>query len=85
MVRQVFATFSQGMKVGGGNALRKAVISILLLGVGVAAGDINLDYGMVHLNTNVLAGTGNTINITSAVGINTQKLEILLLLLELLL
>ena len=27
---------------------------------------------MVHLNTAVLAGTGNTINITSSVGINTQ-------------
>ena len=33
--------------------------------------DINLDYGMVHLNTAVLAGTGNTLNITSSVGINT--------------
>ena len=26
---------------------------------------------MVHLNTAVLAGTGNTLNITSSVGINT--------------
>ena len=66
------ATFSQGVKLGGGNALReKAHINTTAWSASVAAGDINLDYGMVHLNTAVLAGTGNTLNITSSVGINT--------------
>ena len=66
------ATFSQGMKVGGGNALReKAHVNSTAWSASVAAGDINLDYGMVHLNTAVLAGTGNTLNVTSSVGINT--------------
>ena len=67
------STFSQGMKIGGGNALQeKAHINTTAWSASVAAGDINLDYGMVHLNTAVLAGTGNTLNITSATGINTQ-------------
>ena len=67
------ATFSQGMKVGGGNALQeKAHINTTAWSASVAAGDINLDYGMVHLNTAVLAGTGTTLNITSSVGINTS-------------
>ena len=35
-------------------------------------GDINLDNGMVHYNSANLAGTNNTLNITSSVGINTQ-------------
>ena len=66
------ATFSQGMKVGGGNALReKCHINTTAWSASVAAGDINLDYVMVHLNTAVLAGTGNTLNVTSSVGINT--------------
>ena len=66
------STFSQGMKVGGGNALQeKAHINTTAWSASVAAGDINLDYGMVHLNTAVLAGTGNTLNVTSSVGINT--------------
>ena len=66
------ATFSQGMKLGGGNALQeKAHINTTAWSASVAAGDINLDYGMVHLNTAVLAGTGNTLNVTSSVGINT--------------
>ena len=66
------STFSQGMKIGGGNALQeKAHINTTAWSASVAAGDINLDYGMVHLNTAVLAGTGNTLNITSSVGINT--------------
>ena len=66
------ATFSQGVKLGGGNALQeKCHINTTAWSASVAAGDINLDYGMVHLNTAVLAGTGNTLNITSSVGINT--------------
>ena len=35
-------------------------------------GDINLDNGMVQYNSSNLAGTNNTLNITSSVGINTQ-------------
>ena len=67
------ATFSQGVKLGGGNALQeKAHINTTAWSASVAAGDINLDYGMVHLNTAVLAGTGTTLNITSSVGINTS-------------
>ncbi len=67
------STFSQGLKVGGGNPLfEKAHINTTAWSANVAAGDINLDYGMVHLNTAVLAGTGNTLNVTSGVGINTQ-------------
>jgi len=67
------STFSGGMKVGGGAALReKVAISTVAWSSSVAAGDINLDLGMVHLNTGVLAGTGNTLNITSSVGINTS-------------
>ena len=67
------ATFSQGVKLGGGNPLQeKAHINTTAWSASVAAGDINLDYGMVHLNTAVLAGTGNTLNITSSIGINTQ-------------
>ncbi len=66
-------TFSQGIRVGGGNPLfEKAHVNTTAWSASVAAGDINLDYGMVHLNTAVLAGTGNTLNITSGVGINTQ-------------
>ena len=66
------ATFSQGVKLGGGNPLQeKAHINTTAWSASVAAGDINLDYGMVHLNTTVLAGTGNTLNVTSSVGINT--------------
>ncbi len=68
-----FSTFSKGMKIGGGNILQeKAYVNSTAWSASVAAGDINLDLGMVHLNTAVLAGTGNTLNITSAVGINTQ-------------
>ena len=68
-----FSTFSKGMKIGGGNPLfEKAYVNTTAWSASVAAGDINLDLGMVHLNTAVLAGTGNTLNITSAVGINTQ-------------
>ena len=68
-----FSTFSKGMKIGGGNPLfEKAHVNTTAWSASVAAGDINLDYGMVHLNTAVLAGTGNTLNITSATGINTQ-------------
>ena len=67
------STFSQGLKVGGGNPLfEKVHINTTAWSASVAAGDINLDYGMVHLNTAVLAGTGNTLNVTSSVGINTQ-------------
>ena len=70
------STFSQGMKIGGGNALReKAHINTTAWSASVAAGDINLDYGMVHLNTAVLAGTGNTLNVTSSVGINTAMVN----------
>ena len=70
------STFSQGMKVGGGNALQeKAHINTTAWSASVAAGDINLDYGMVHLNTAVLAGTGNTLNVTSSVGINTAMVN----------
>ena len=59
--------------MGGGNPLfEKAHINTTAWSASVAAGDINLDLGMVHLNTAVLAGTGNTLNITSTVGINTQ-------------
>ena len=67
------ATFSQGMKVGGGNPLQEKVhINTTAWSASVAAGDINLDYGNVHLNTAVLAGTGNTLNVTSGSGINTS-------------
>ena len=67
------STFSQGLKVGGGNPLfEKVHINTTAWSASVAAGDINLDYGMVHLNTAVLAGTGNTLNVTSSIGINTQ-------------
>ena len=67
-----FSTFSKGMKIGGGNPLfEKAHVNTTAWSASVAAGDINLDYGMVHLNTAGLAGTGNTLNITSSVGINT--------------
>ena len=64
------ATFSQGMKVGGGNALQeKCHINTTAWSSNTT---FNLDYGMVHLNTAVLAGTGNTLNITSSVGVNTS-------------
>ena len=63
------STFSQGMKIGGGNALQEnAHINTT---AGSSDTTVNLDYGMVHLNTAVLAGTGNTLNVTSSVGINT--------------
>ena len=64
------ATFSQGMKVGGGKALQeKCHINTTAWSSNTT---FNLDYGMVHLNTAVLAGTGNTLNITSSVGVNTS-------------
>ena len=63
------ATFSQGMKVGGGNPLlEKAHINTTAWS---SSNDFNLDYGNTHLNTAVLAGTANTINVTSSVGLNT--------------
>ena len=67
------STFSQGMKIGGGNALQeKAHIQTNAWSSSATAGTLNLDYGMVHLCTGVLAGTGNTLSITSSVGINTS-------------
>ena len=70
------ATFSQGMKIGGGNALlEKAHIQSNAWSSSATAGTLNLDYGMVHLCTGVLAGTGNTLSITSSVGINTAMVN----------
>ena len=72
------ATFSQGMKVGGGNALQEKchIESQAWSRPNAGDNDINLDYGMVQLVTgDVLAGTGNTINITSSVGINTSMVN----------
>ncbi len=68
------STFSGGMKVGGGagGLLEKCHIEDTAWSRSVAAGDINIDYGNVQLVTgDVLAGTANTLNITSSVGINT--------------
>ena len=63
------ATFSGGMKVGGGSALlEKCHINSTAWSSNTT---FNVDFGNVHLNTAVLAGTGNTLNITSGVGINT--------------
>ena len=62
------------MKVGGGagGLLEKCHIEDTAWSRSVAAGDINIDYGNVQLVTgDVLAGTANTLNITSSVGINT--------------
>ena len=66
-------TFSQGVRLGGGNPLlEKAHVTATNAQYSWSSNsDINLDYGNVHLNTAVLAGTGNTLNITSSVGINT--------------
>ena len=65
-----FATFSQGMKIGGGMMLKE---KIHIEGTAWnSSGDINLDYGNVHYNTANLGGTNNTINVTSARGINTS-------------
>jgi len=66
------STFSQGMKIGGGNALQeKCHIETTSWH---SNGNINLDYGMVHLNTTNLGGTA-TLNITSSVGINTSMVN----------
>jgi len=69
------STFSGGMKIGGGaGALReKCHIEDTAWSRGNAGdNDINLDYGNVQLVTgDVLAGTGNTLNVMSSVGINT--------------
>ena len=68
------ATFAGGMKVGGGKGLlEKCHIESTAWSRGNAGdNDINIDYGNVQLVTgDVLAGTGNTLNITSSVGINT--------------
>ena len=66
------STFSQGMKIGGGNALQeKCHIETTSWH---SDGNINLDYGMVHLNTTNLGGTA-TLNITSSVGINTSMVN----------
>ena len=66
-------TFSQGVRLGGGNPLlEKAHVTATNAQYSWSSNsDINLDYGNVWLNTNVLTGTGNTLNITSGVGINT--------------
>ena len=72
------ATFSQGMKVGGGNALQEKchIESQAWSRPNAGDNDINLDYGMVQLVTgDVLAGTGNTININYSVGINTKMVN----------
>jgi hypothetical protein len=69
------STFSGGMKVGGGagGLLEKCHIEDTAWSRGNAGdNNINIDYGNVQLVTgDVLAGTGNTLNITSSVGINT--------------
>ena len=68
------STFSGGMKVGGGKGLIEKCHIEDTAWSRPNAGDnnINIDYGNVQLVTgDVLAGTGNTLNITSSVGINT--------------
>ena len=66
------ATFSGGMKVGGGNGLREKVsMQTNPWSNNLSSGDLNLDYGNVFLNTGNLAGVANTLNVTSSVGINT--------------
>ena len=66
------ATFSGGMKVGGGNGLReKAHIQTNPWSNSLSSGDLNLDYGNIFLCTGNLAGAASTLNITSSVGINT--------------
>ena len=68
------ATFAGGMKIGGGKGLVEKCHIEDTAWSRPNAGDnnINIDYGNVQLVTgDVLAGTGNTLNITSSVGINT--------------
>ena len=68
------ATFRGGMKIGGGKGLVEKCHIEDTAWSRPNAGDnnINIDYGNVQLVTgDVLAGTGNTLNITSSVGINT--------------
>ena len=64
-----FSTFSKGVKLGKGGLLSEGISS-------VTAGfdntsDLNLDNGMVHYTSDNLAGSANTLNLTSSIGINT--------------
>jgi len=64
-----FGTFSKGVKLGKGGLLVEGISS-------VTAGfdntsDLNLDDGMVHFTSDNLAGSANTLNLTSSLGINT--------------
>jgi len=64
-----FGTFSKGVKLGKGGLLVEGISS-------VTAGfdntsDLNLDNGMTHFTSDNLAGSANTLNLTSSLGINT--------------
>ena len=67
-------TARSGIKVTSGGAsfvgslTERAVVSATAIS---ASGDCNIDSGLVHYRTANLGGTSNTVNISSAVGINT--------------
>jgi hypothetical protein len=67
-------TARSGIKVTSGGAsfvgslTERAVVSATAIS---ASGDCNIDSGLVHYRTANLGGTSNTVNISSAVGVNT--------------
>ena len=62
-------TATGGISLNNGELIERCYINATAWSTN---GDINLDNGMVQYNTANLAGTNNTLNITSSVGINTQ-------------
>ena len=62
-------TATGGISLNNGELIERCYINATAWSTN---GDIDLDNGMVQYNTSNLAGTNNTLNITSSVGINTQ-------------
>ena len=69
MAERARITKTGGISLDNGELIERCYINATAWSTN---GDINLDNGMVQYNTANLAGTNNTLNITSSVGINTQ-------------
>tara|TARA_B100000287_G_scaffold413866_1_gene445828 strand:+ start:39 stop:1052 length:1014 start_codon:yes stop_codon:yes gene_type:complete len=64
------STFSKGLDLNGGGILQEQCY--IRTNPWSSTSDFQVQYGMVQYNTGALAGTGNTLNVFSDVGINTS-------------
>jgi len=65
-------TSTGGITLNNAELVERVKITSTAWSASATAGDLNLDNGVIHMSSGVLAGTGNTLNITSSVGINTS-------------